>query len=98
PLAADHHIDLPIGIDADRHVGIDQAEAFGTRARHQEARSGDADLSLRRHRDRYAGGVAQNDVAEAQCRVALRIALELRAAHFDAIAASEILLDRRHEP
>ena len=52
PLAADHDVDLPIGIDADRHVGIDQAEAFGARAREQEARAGNADLGLGRHRDR----------------------------------------------
>ena len=43
-------------------------------------------------------GVAQHDVAQAQCRAALRIALELRAADLDAIAAAEILLDRRRQP
>ena len=43
-------------------------------------------------------GVAQHDVAQAQRRAALCVALELRAADFDAIAAAEVLLDRRRQP
>ena len=80
PLAADQDIDLPIRIDADRHIGIDQAEAFGARACEQQARSGNSDLGLGRDRDGRAGGIAQHDVAETQCGAALFVALKLRAA------------------
>ena len=45
-----------------------------------------------------AGGVAQHDVAQAQRRAALLVALELGAADLDAIAAAEVLLDRRGQP
>ena len=88
----------PSGIDADRHVGVDQAEALGARACDQQARAGNADLGLGRHRHRRAAGVAQHDVAQAQRGAALLVALELRAADLDAIAAAEILLDRGGEP
>ena len=43
-------------------------------------------------------GVAQNDVAQPQRRVALLVALELGAADRDPIAAAEILLDGGGEP
>ena len=71
---------------------------FGPGTCDQQACSGNPDFRLGRHRDRDAGGVAQHDVAQTQCRAALCIALELRAADLDAIAAAEILLDRRRQP
>ena len=67
-------------------------------AAHQQARAGKADFGFRCARDHGAVGVAHDDVAQAQRRAALLVALDLGAADHDRMLAAEILLDRRLQP
>ena len=65
----------------------------GARIAHQQACAGNADLRLRSGRHQRAAGISHHDVAQPQRRAPIVVALELRAADLDAVAAAEILLD-----
>ena len=86
-VAAGEDRDLAVGLDPHRHFGADQAQAFGANATGQQARAGDADFRLRRARHHGAFGVAHHDVANAQRRASVGVALELGAADLDVVAA-----------
>ncbi len=64
----------------------------------QQAGAGNADFRFRRARDHGAVGIAHHDVAQAQRRAAVLVALDLGAADDDRLLAAEILLDRRLQP
>ena len=72
--------DLAIALDAHRHFGADQIEAFGAHMAAEQAHAGDADLGFRRARDHRAIDVAHDDVANAHRGAAVLGALDLGAA------------------
>ena len=79
-VGAGEHGDAAVGLDAHRHFGADQIEAFRAHLAGQQADAGNADFGFRRARDHGAVGVAHHDVAQAQRGAALLVALDLGAA------------------
>ena len=91
-FAAGEDIEPAIGLDADEHGGIDKAQAFGARAREQEAGAGETDLGLRRDGDGASLLVADHHIDHADGRAPLGVAFELGAADADAVVG------RRNSP
>ena len=67
---AGQDVDLAAGLDAQRHLGADQAQALGLHLAGEQAERRKPDLGLRRARDHGAVRVAHHDVAQAQRRAA----------------------------
>src|SRR5262249_29322713 len=63
-----------------------------------EPRTRNPDLGLGSARDDGPVGVSDYDVANAQCRAAIGVTLDLRAANFDLVPIAEILFYRGGEP
>ena len=97
-VAAGEDRDLAVRLDPHRHLGADQAQAFGANAAGEQAGAGNADFRLRRAGHDGAFRVAHHDVANAQRRASIGIAFELSAADLDFVAVAEIVLDRRGQP
>ena len=87
-----------VGLDAHLHLGADQAQPFGAEASGEQAGARHADLGLGRACHDRAVGIAHHDVADAQRRAAVGIALELGAADRNLMMAAEIFLDGGGEP
>ena len=90
--------DVAILLDPHRELGAHQIEAFGARVAAQQAEAGEPDLGARRARDHDPIAVAHHDIADAQAGAPVLVALEHGAADLDAVAITEIFLDRRREP
>jgi hypothetical protein len=90
--------DLPVGLDPQRHLGADQAEAGGIDLAREQARAVNADLGLGRAGNHRAAGIAYDDVAQAQRNASGFVALEHRAADIDLVLAADAFLDGRREP
>jgi hypothetical protein len=97
-IAAGKHVDAPIRVDPEHHVGIDQPQAFGARTGDQQTGAGETDFGFRCNRDQRTAGIAHDDVSKTNAGASVGIALELRAADLDAVLAAEIFLDRGGEP
>ncbi len=89
---------LAVQLDAHRHLGAHQAQAFRADPTNEKAPTGNTNLSLRRARHHSAVGIAHDNVANAQRWPSVRVTLELSAADLDLVSAAEILLDRCAEP
>jgi len=90
--------DVAILLDPHRELGAHQIEAFGARVAGQQAEAGESDLGARRARDHDPIAIAHHDIADAQAGAPILVALEHGAADLDAVAITEIFLDRRREP
>ncbi len=90
--------DLAVGLDADCHLGADQAQPLGAHMSGKEPGAREADLGLGGGGHDGAVGVAHHDVAHAQRRASIGVALELRAPDLDLMIAAEILFHGGDQP
>ena len=89
---------IAIRRDAHREFGIDQIEALGAKAPHQQRGAGKLHLGFGRARHDGMVAIPDNDVADAHGDADSAGTLDLRAADLDGIAVTDIFLDRRRQP
>ena len=95
---ARRHRDLSVRRDADRKLSVDEIDAFGAKAPHQQRGAGKFDFSFRRAGDDGAFAIPDDDVADAHRDANPAGAFNLRAADLNRIAVADIFLDRGRKP
>src|SRR5262249_32618090 len=80
------------------HFGPDEAEPLSMDTPSHQPRARHADFRLRCARDDRAIGIPNDDITDAQCGPAVRVAFNLGSANLNLVAVTEVFLHCGGEP